>query len=268
MRVPEIALQLGVHRATVYRWLSHFRREGLRETVKYYHWCKKKHRRTKRTDVLIQRKVFAIRERYHDCCGEKVRWYLQHEYGISLSVATIYRILHTRKVFRKRRNHKPYGQVVRGSKPREVIQADTVDFGGLFAFTYIDTYTREAFVDIQPAITAKAGADSLHKAGRYFRQIVTLQTDGGNEFAAEFRTLLPQYARYYRQSRPYKKNEQSFIESFNRTLRKECLGWEKYRKRDLEDIRQKTVNFLYFYNHQRPHLSLGLKPPKPLSHFS
>ena len=34
-------------------------------------------------------------------------------------------------------------------------------------------------------------------------------------------------------ARPYKKNEQSFIESFNRTVRGGCLGWTKYRAEEL-----------------------------------
>lgn len=42
-------------------------------------------------------------------------------------------------------------------------------------------------------------------------------------------------------ARPYRKNKQAFIESFNRSLRKECLGWGKYSKSELP-ILEKEVN--------------------------
>jgi hypothetical protein len=36
------------------------------------------------------------------------------------------------------------------------------------------------------------------------------------------------YAQRHRLARSYRKNEQAFVESFHRTLRKESLGWCKY----------------------------------------
>ncbi len=43
----------------------------------------------------------------------------------------------------------------------------------------------------------------------------------GSEFEAEFAVVVWNYCRQHRIARPYKKNEQAPIESFNRTLRKE-----------------------------------------------
>lgn len=45
-----------------------------------------------------------------------------------------------------------------------------------------------------------------------------------------------QYCARHRIVRPYKENEQSYIESFNRTLRKECLGWASYRVEELPTL--------------------------------
>ena len=42
-----------------------------------------------------------------------------------------------------------------------------------------------------------------------------------------------QYAKMHRIARPYKKNEQAFIEAFNRSLRRECLGWAKYQPKEI-----------------------------------
>ena len=48
------------------------------------------------------------------------------------------------------------------------------------------------------------------------------------------------FAQRHRVARPYRKNEQAFVESFPRTLRKECLGWCSYKFSEREEL-QKEV---------------------------
>jgi transposase InsO family protein len=69
------------------------------------------------------------------------------------------------------------------------------------------------------------------------------------------------YCARHRIARPYKKNEQAYIESFNRTLRKECLGWSTYRVVELPALRAEVRAFLERYHYHRPHL--GLTPMRP-----
>ena len=117
---------------------------------------------------------------------------------------------------------------------------DTVDFGGVFAFTAVDIYSREADVLLRPALTAQHGAAFLHRCmrrrfNRFVEFVEIVQTDGGSEFEAELALAVWSYCKQHRIARPYKKNEQAHIESFNRTLRnlrKECLGWAKYQPPD------------------------------------
>ena len=47
----------------------------------------------------------------------------------------------------------------------------------------------------------------------------------------------------HRVSKAYKKNEQSFIESFNTTLRKECLGWRKYCMNELPRVKEQVKEY-------------------------
>ena len=68
------------------------------------------------------------------------------------------------------------------------------------------------------------------------------------------------YCQRHRIARPYKKNEQAYIESFNRTVRKECMGRLHYRWDDLSECRQSSETFLSRYYYHRPRLSLGLQP--------
>ena len=60
-------------------------------------------------------------------------------------------------------------------------------------------------------------------------------------------------------ARPYRKNEQSYIESFNRTVRKECLGWQNYRLKDLPECQKMVELFLERYHYHQPHMGLSMR---------
>lgn len=269
VRPDDIAFRLGRHRATIYRWLAGIKLYGLREYLKKYHNAKKGRRQRRKTDPVIKSRIYAFRERYHHCCDEKIRYWMLKEHGIRISVSTIYRILGEKYVLRSKwKKNQVRGPVPKAAKQREVIQHDTVDFGELFAFTSLDIFTREAQVVMRPSLEAIDGVQALRRQMRYFQFTELLQRDGGHEFKAEWNREARNYCQRIRTARPYKKNEQSYIESFNRTLRKECLGWVKYKRADLETVQRRVDQFLEFYNHQRPHLALNMATPvEYLSHL-
>ena len=269
VRPDDIAFRLGKHRATIYRWLAGIKLYGIEGFLRKYRQAKKGHRQKRKTDPIIKARIYAIRERYHHCCGEKIRYWMLKEYGVRISISTIYRILGEKYVLRSKwKKNQVRGPVPKASKQREVIQNDTVDFGELFAFTSLDIFTREAQVVMRPSLEAIDGVQALRRQMRYFQFAELLQRDGGHEFKADWNREAKNYCQRIRTARPYKKNEQSYIESFNRTLRKECLGWMKYKRTDLETVQHKVDQFLEFYNYQRPHLALNLATPiEYLSHL-
>ena len=79
---------------------------------------------------------------------------------------------------------------------------------------------------------------------RFDNHVELLQTDGGSEFKAEFRSSVFLYCDRFRIARPYKKNEQSFIESFNRTVRKQCLGLNQYQRHEQRECQDMVESFL------------------------
>lgn len=262
---PEvIALRIGKDRATIYRWIKRFKTIGLNRTVNAYINAKKGRRR-KRITVELKLHILATREKYRDCCGEKIRYYLKRDYNEVVSVTTIYRVLQTRYKLSSKYKQRKYGEAPKGKYERDVIQTDTVDFGEVFAYTYVDTYTRQAYVDLELGLEGADGYASLTGAMAKFNKVRLLQNDGGSEFEKEFKENVKMFAGEYRVSRPYKKNEQSYIESFNRTLRKECLGWKKYKLKELSKMKEKVNQFLQFYNNERPHLGLGMKIPNDVA---
>ena len=130
--------------------------------------------------------------------------------------------------------------------PRQVVQMDTIMLSEVFAFTAIDIYTREADILMAPALTAAYGCAFLEQAmtRRFHGWVELIQTDGGSAFKQAFTQHLLAYCQRHRVARPYKNNEQAYIESFNRTARKKCLGWLHCRREDLADGRQSSEAFL------------------------
>lgn len=259
-----IAQQLGKHRETIGLWLHGVKRFGLMEFLEQYDQAKKGPRLKRRVDPVFKRWIWDIREREMDCCGQKIRYFLEQEHGIHLSVPKIYEILAEKYVIRSKwKKNQVRGEAPKAIKPREVIQMDTVNFGAIFAFTGIDIFTKEADVLLAPELTGHYGSRFLEQSmGRRFNRFVDLiQSDGGPEFKKEFRKNVNRYCRRYRVSRPYRKNDQSFIESFNRTLRKECLGWSQYRTGQLAACQNLVESFLQRYHYHRPHMSLNMTPP-------
>ncbi len=260
----QIAKRLGKHRETVHLWIKGVQKHGLMDFLDRYRQAKKGERQCRQVNPILKRWVWEIREREFDCCGQKIQYFLKLEHNEHLSVPKIYEILKEKYILRdKRRKNQPRGQVPRALRPREVIQMDTIDFGELYAFTAIDIFSKEADILIAPELTAEYGARFLNQSmqRRFGGHVYLVQTDGGPEFKSEFSEALPNYCERRRVARPYRKNEQSFIESFNRTVRKECLGWNKYRIEELADCNDMVETFLKRYHYHRPHIGLGMTPP-------
>ena len=259
-----IAKHLGVSRRTIIRWSQAIEEQGSFEAfLEHHQQAKKGPRRKRKTDAILKRRVWALREKHYQCCGQKIQYFLQKEYGMQVSVTTIYKILSEKYQLRSKwQKNKPRGSLPVAQAARQVLQMDTVLFGEVFAFTAIDIYTRESDVFLRPALAATDGKAFLkHCMPRRFDGIAeVIQTDGGSEFKGEFSETVDDYCERHRVARPNKKNEQSYIESFNRSLRKECLGWSKYPVSKIPTLTLWVEEWLRYYHYERPHISLGMRP--------
>lgn len=259
-----IAEKLQINRDTVRLWIAGIERLGLQGFLDAYTNAKKGKRVKRQIDPILKRRVWDLREREKECCGQKIQYFLEREYGVKPAVSKIYEILAEKYVIKSKwkKNHKR-GPVPKAVKPREVVQMDTVDFGEVFAFTAVDIFSKEADVLLRPALTSLDGELFLDTCmeRRFNSYSELIQTDGGHEFKDKFKQKVHQYTQRHRVASPYKKNEQAYVESFNRTLRKECLGWGNYKPKDLPDLNIYVQQFLERYHYHRPHISLGMKPP-------
>lgn len=260
-----IAERLKVSRRTVIRWAQAIEQAGSLETyLEYYQRAKKGSRHKRKRDAILKRRIWGLREKYHDCCGQKIQYFLHKEYQVEVSVTTIYKVLAEKYKLRSRwRKNHPRGPIPFAQAARQVLQMDSVAFGEVFAFTAIDIFSKESAVLLRPSLDAADGQAFLRTClpGRFDGHVDIIQTDGGSEFQGLFSQDVLLYCDQHRVARPYKKNEQAFIESFNRSLRKECMGWAKYKPAQIPQLALQVEDWLRYYHYERPHLSLGMRPP-------
>lgn len=131
-QVPQlhIARELQIDRVTVYRWIQGIQTAGdLELFLDHYLNAKKGTRRKQKVDGLLKSRIYSLRDKY-DCCGQKIRYFLDEEYGVDLGVTRIYEILKEKyKLRSKWKKNQKRGYTPKATKPQEVVQMDTVDFG-------------------------------------------------------------------------------------------------------------------------------------------
>lgn len=134
--IAHIAGSVAVHRATIHRWIKGIKQAGgLEAFIDLYLNAKKGERKKRKVDGLLKTLIYKIREENRDCCGQKIKYYLEKDYGVFLGTTTIYKILGEKYTLRSKwKKNQKRGLAPYATKPREVVQMDTVDFGEVFAF--------------------------------------------------------------------------------------------------------------------------------------
>ena len=130
------------------------------------------------------------------------------------------------------------------------------------ALTIVDNYSRKCHA-IEVGQSLK-GIDVVNVMNRITKQAGILperiQVDNGSEFISkEFDRWAYEHHVTLDYSRPGKPTDNPFIESFNGSLRDECLNTNWFLS--LEDAKKKIESWRIDYNQYRPHSSLqGLTP--------
>jgi hypothetical protein len=131
-----------------------------------------------------------------------------------------------------------------------------------YMISAIDSTLKFSFSSCYSQLTSRAARDFLRRLELvYPLSIKSLQTDNGAEFLGEFDAYLkhkgiPHYFIY-----PRCPKINGCIERFNRTLKEEFINNYLHLIDDLPRFREKLVDYLVFYNTERPHKTLGLKSP-------
>lgn len=195
---------------------------------------------------------------------------------LDLGYGTVQRLLEAHGVNQLPRPVRPKPRRYEKTRPGELIHIDLKYLPALrnarydFEFAAIDDFSREAVVSICTDATSCAAATFLeHVAAVLPYPIEAVLTD--NAFAFTMRHALHRdRATRFQQAcvalgirhhllRPYAPQSNGKVERFFRTVDDECLHVRPLftfaaRSRAVED-------FVWYYNHERPHLSLGGMTP-------
>jgi putative transposase len=199
-------------------------------------------------------RVLLIREGWN--VGKKLVYRLYHEEGLSLR----------RAVRGKRRSAVLRRERFRPTGPNQVwsidFVADQLANGRRFrALTVVDVYTRESLA-IEVGQKLK-GIDVVRVLQRICQERgvpKVLFCDNGTEFTSQVMDLWA----YHRKvridfSRPGKPTDNAYVESFNGTLRNECLNTHWFT--DLDEVKTVIEAWRKEYNESRPHRALGERTP-------
>lgn len=239
-------------------------------------------RRVRETPPEIIERIVALRSAHPRLGKDKLHPLLVQE-GYTGSSSTVGRIL----ADLKRRGRLPcsvslsfYGRtgmfkertVVRKKKKRRpkgyrVLEVDTVvrylDGVKRYVLTGVDTERRTTFAAAYTNHGSKSAADFLRKARAVLPDCPSaVQTDNGSEFALHFATATEELALTHFHTYPRSPKMNAHVERFNRTLDEEFLCFNRALLRD--DVRafnDKLVDWLLWYNGERPHYALGQVSP-------
>lgn len=255
--IDQIKTVVTKDRSTIYRWIKGIKRAGIRKFLTRKDTAMIRRPLAQTPETTIQ-KIIDIRNEF-GWCGAKIRKELKENYGIKIALSTIYRWLHRRFTkatvgIQKYMKHKA---LVAANNPREVIEHDTVDLGGgVYAYTAIDIFSKEPSVVIDTNLEMRTGAAAFEVHDSFYGSTLLHQSDNGSEFQTTFREAVEATGSQHRYSRPYKKNEQSHIENFNKALRSECFPRGEYSQADVVELQVKANAFTAHYIHRRWHMGL------------
>jgi len=128
--------------------------------------------------------------------------------------------------------------------------------------TIVDHFSRESIaIEVEKRFGGADVASVLAEIGRDRQLPKVIKVDNGPEFTSK---ALDKWA-YENQvkldfSRPGKPTDNALIESFNGSVRAECLNENWFLS--LADAKEKVESWRIDYNEQRPHSSLGNLAPK------
>jgi len=130
------------------------------------------------------------------------------------------------------------------------------------SFNIIDDYNREALtITLDKSLTSLRVIRELEKLIEWRGKPRKLRVDNGPEFIA---FILEQWCKdhdielvFIQKGKPH---QNGYIERFNRTYREEIL--DNYAFENLQEARSLTEAWMWVYNNERPHSSLGYLSPR------
>jgi putative transposase len=214
------------------------------------------------------KEITAVRVRYG---YRRIRIMLNRE-GWQVGKNLVYRLYREEGLALRKRPPKRRKMAVQREKrcvPQRANEAWSLDFvsdelnrGQRFrALTVVDVYTREALaIEVGIRLRGEHVVDTLNKLVMQRGRPKFLFADNGAEFTGR---LMDMWAYHHGTqidfSRPGKPTDNAFIETFNGSLREECLNVHWFDS--IEHAKVIIEQWRADYNESRPHMALGNVSP-------
>lgn len=161
-----------------------------------------------------------------------------------------------REIRLNRYNKKHPGEMVHtDSSVLSLVSGEAITTPKEYLYVFIDDYSRTLFADILPDQTSYSAAIVLDEAIQMLPfKIESVYSDNGKEFKGAFKELCALYQIPQRFTRPYHPQTNGKAERVIKTL-KTLLRKHHFTSR--EERRRILYAMVRYYNHIRPHQSLG-----------
>ncbi len=269
----------GVSRRTLYRWQAALERaHGQLQALDRKSTAPKKRRQRAYPQALCDR-IIALRTA-HSRLGKKKLAVLLRDCNVSESYCgRVLAHLKEQGLLAQHRhltvngktgrlNEKTYTQrkkmrrrVKRGMEVDTVIRF--IDGTRRYILTAIDVEKKFAFAAAYTSHSSATAADFLYKliAVAPF-PITEVQSDNGSEFALRFREACEKLGIVHYHTYPRSPKMNAHIERFNRTLSEDfVMGHRALLRDNLVAFNDTLIDWLLWYNTERPHESLGMVSP-------
>lgn len=173
--------------------------------------------------------------------------------------------LKTRKLSKNKTQKQRIGNY-RPKEPGDVIQIDAIEIflDGIkrYILCALDIYTRFAFAYSYKGLSSKNARDFMQKLERIAPfKIKHIQTDNGKEFHKYFDEYLKTQQIIHFWNYPESPKMNSCIERFNGVIQKQYVGWHLGELNEPDQFNRGLVEYLRWYNTEKPHRSIGKIPP-------
>jgi transposase InsO family protein len=285
--VAQVAAEMGISRATGYKWVRRFREEGEAGLAD----------RSSRPGSTPHRTPAGLEEQV--CRLRRDRKLGPARIGpiLGLAPSTVQRVLARHGLSRLSWLDRPTGQVIRRyerDRPGELVHVDVKKLGRIppgggwralgraearaanpvsarttgydYIHSAIDDHSRLAYSEIHPDEKADTCAGFLLRAAAFYAtcgidRIERVLTDNAMTYrkSLAWKKALAQLGAAGKHTRAYRPQTNGKVERFNRTLTEE---WAYIRPYTSNSQRTEAfTDFLHAYNYHRCHTALGGQPP-------
>ena len=131
-----------------------------------------------------------------------------------------------------------------------------------YIITAVDILGRPAFAYCYNRANSTNAKDFFQKLSQVMPfNIKAVQTDNGSEFHKYFRDYLKEQNITHYWNYPGKPYRNGHVEKFNRTIQEEFIDQHEMYLENINEFNEKMIDWLLWYNTERPHWSLGLMSP-------